>query len=215
MMLVSCVNAGEVVPPAIASLVQGGISMTKCQLYLVAALIAGALGVAGALGLGINAAAPAPTVGAERPTVAAYARAEDKPKDVLPQTKTETLEGRVFGPDGTPKDAARLLLIGNHEKPLGLGASGRDGRFSVTFPAARARTFPAYLVAQADDTGLDFIILEKWKSGEPVELHLVKDNVIRGRVVSTEGIPVPGVQVYPRKSASTSTTRWTPFWRPT
>jgi hypothetical protein len=98
-----------------------------------------------------------------------------------------------------PKAGVQLLLIGENGKPADLGVSGEDGRFSVTVAGTPARTTYTgpYLVARADADGLDFVSLAGWKAEKPVELRLVKDNVIRGRVVSTEGKPIGGVRVFP------------------
>src|SRR5207249_1752602 len=55
---------------------------------------------------------------------------------------------------------------------------------------------PAALIAAADGFGIDWIDLPQ--EGAPGELtfHLVKDVPIRGRLVSTEGKPLPSVAVH-------------------
>jgi RNA polymerase sigma factor (sigma-70 family) len=103
-----------------------------------------------------------------------------------------TLSGRVLGVDGKPLAGAKLLLLGQGDKPAGLGASGADGRFTVALPHNRVGL---YLLAQAPGAGVDFLGLERYKPGDPVELRLVKDRPVRGRVVDTEGKPVAGVRV--------------------
>src|SRR5262249_40870109 len=123
----------------------------------------------------------------------------DKPEDTPPlkDAKTVTVQGRVLGLDGKPKASAELWLVGEDEKPTNLGTTGMDGRFSVTIPGKRTGSaWSRYLVARAEAAGMDFLVLGGWKTGQPVELRLVKDNGIRGQVVNTEGKPIPGVHVF-------------------
>lgn len=211
--LVLSAAAGGVVPPAIAALIQGGTAMAKVKLMVALVLITGALATVGAVGFGAKAAAPVPSASAKAPADDKQPqqskpaprgptppnRVADKPKETSPveDAKTVTVEGRVLGPDGKPKASAQLWLVGEDEKPTDLGTTGVDGRFSVTIPGKRTgKGWPRYLVARAKAAGMDFLFLGEWKTGEPVELRLVKDNVIRGQVVNTEGKPVPGVRVF-------------------
>jgi RNA polymerase sigma factor (sigma-70 family) len=199
--------AGGEVPPAIAALIQGGTAVTKVKLMVALALVAGALATVGAAGFGARAAAPAPSAEAEVPAdekqpPTPQNRVAGKAKDTPPAegAKSVTVQGRVLGPDGKPKATARLWLVGEGAQPTNLGTTGADGRFSVTIPGKRTgNAWSRYLVARAEAAGLDFLVLGGWKAGEPVELRLVKDNVIRGQVVNTEGKPVPGVHVFPEE----------------
>ncbi len=122
-------------------------------------------------------------------------KADDKPKAISPQreaAKGMEIQGRVLDPEGKPKAGAKLLLLGEEGKIGQLGVSAADGRFTVAVPKSK-RHYD--LVAQVDGAGIDFIDLEPSKPGKPVELRLVKDNAIRGRVVTTEGKPVGSVRV--------------------
>ncbi len=123
------------------------------------------------------------------------AKADDKPKAVPPKretAKTVQIQGRVLDPDGKPKAGAKLLLLGADKKIVELGVTTADGRFSVLVPK---KTRDYYVIAQAEGTGIDVLERGDMKSGESVELRLVKDQPIRGRVVNTEGKPVAGIRV--------------------
>jgi RNA polymerase sigma factor (sigma-70 family) len=114
-----------------------------------------------------------------------------------PETgKTVEIRGRVLGPDGKPKAGAKLLVLGEDEKITQLGVSAADGRFTVSVPKEpRSNYSLRYLIARTEGTGIDFLKLDALASEKPVELRLVRDNVVRGRVVNTEGKPVAGVRV--------------------
>jgi len=123
------------------------------------------------------------------------AKADDKPKAAPTKSKavkTIEIQGRVFGPDGQPKAGTKLLLQTDDGKFKQLGVSAEDGRFTVAVPKMKRHP---QLIAQSDGAGIDFIDLDLRKPAKPVELRLVKDNVIRGRVVNTEGKPIRGVRV--------------------
>jgi uncharacterized GH25 family protein len=97
-----------------------------------------------------------------------------------------------------------------------LAISAADGRFTVAVPkTVEGRGLSPMLLAHSSDTGLDFVRLTGLDTAKPVELRLVKDHVIRGRVLNTEGQPVRGVcvsvasiDVYPRNSLETFLIRW-------
>src|SRR5262249_20068583 len=99
-----------------------------------------------------------------------------------PEQKVGTVSGRVLTPDGKPAVGAELLLLGgeNKGKPEKLGAAGPDGRFSVTAPWGKRWVV---LLARSAGVGIDFIDLGKGGAPDKVELRLVKDNPIRGRVL--------------------------------
>jgi RNA polymerase sigma factor (sigma-70 family) len=155
-----------------------------------------------------------PVLSLAQPAESPAANASDKPKTAPPKreaTKTVQVEGRVFGPDGKPKVGAKLLLLGE-DKITELGVSAADGRFTVTVPKeAKDR----YLIAQADETGIDFLNIFQSDLKKPVEFRLVKDHVVRGRIVNTEGKPAAGVRVavdnlgvYPNNSLDSFLAIW-------
>jgi RNA polymerase sigma factor (sigma-70 family) len=191
--------------PAIAALAEAGLSILSVSKAKAATLILLAASLLGGAGLWacLEGAAPRAAALAESPA----AKASDKPKTTPPKreaAKMVEIQGRVLGPDGKPKAGAKLLLLGpidpaeqqellvDHGITKRLGASAADGRFTVAIPKERRQQI---LVAQADGLGIDFLNLDARKLGKTVELRLVKDHVIRGRVVNTEGKPVAGVRV--------------------
>jgi hypothetical protein len=96
----------------------------------------------------------------------------------------------VLNPDGKPQAGAELVLVGQEKTAKTVGRTGADGRFEVAAPRRRG----VILAARAAGAGIDFIDLGRAPPGA-VELRLVKDHAIRGRVISTEGKPVAGVTV--------------------
>jgi RNA polymerase sigma factor (sigma-70 family) len=112
-------------------------------------------------------------------------------KAAADRAKGIVLKGTVFGADGKPFPGAKLLLVGKGDGPVELGVTAADGRFTVVVPRDRR---PLHLVARAEGFGCDFVFVTD--AGSEINLRLVKDNAIRGRVVDTQGRPVPGVSVY-------------------
>jgi RNA polymerase sigma factor (sigma-70 family) len=197
------------VSPAVAALAESASSILtigKAKLAAVLLLVAGVLTGVGAWACrGLVAGAVATS--AETPV----AKADDKPTTAPPPRETAQsveIQGRVLGPDGQPKAGAKLLLLGMEGKTTALGVSAADGQFRIAVPKApKYRKLFRSLVAQADGTGLDFFALDELKPTQPVELRLVKDHAIRGRLVSTEGKPIAGarvtaedIEVYPNNS---------------
>jgi RNA polymerase sigma factor (sigma-70 family) len=181
---------GELVSERVAQLLLGGLRVMatgKLKIATALVLMIGALGVAAAAGAA-RLAAPTAAAGAE----------ENKPRAGSPAAAGATeqsevsLSGRVLGVDGKPLSGAKLLLLGKGNKPVELGASVADGQFTVRLP--RDST-DLYLLAQAPGAGIDFLSLERHKAKGPIELRLVKDREVRGRVVDTQGKPVAGVRV--------------------
>jgi RNA polymerase sigma factor (sigma-70 family) len=185
--------------PAVAALAEKGLRIGKYKLtaalLLAVSLLSGA-GLWACRGLDAHAVAP--------PAEGAASAANDKPRTVAPTpeaAKTVEIEGRVLDPEGKPKAGAKLLWFDEDDKVSPLGVSGADGRFTVAVPVAtkkRSRlsdSHPAFLIAQSDGDGMDFLYSGRVKPGKAVELRLVKDHVIRGRVVNTEGKPVAGARV--------------------
>jgi RNA polymerase sigma factor (sigma-70 family) len=178
-----------VVSASVAELVQGAapaMMVSKAKVatgVLLAASMLASASVWTYHGLAVNALTPA-----EPPA----AKADDKPQTEPAKRetmKTVEIHGRILDPDGKPKAGAKLLLLG---KPQQLGTTAADGRFTIAIPKEAK---DGNLIAQADGFGIDFIDLGKWKPGQVVELRLVKDHLIRGWVVNTEGKPVAGVCV--------------------
>jgi RNA polymerase sigma factor (sigma-70 family) len=182
-----------------AALLEGGypaMASAKVRIATAVVLVAGVLGLgAGALALHGLAAAP-PVAAAEPPAPAAgegkAPAAAPRERDGKGEQHERTVRGRVLGVDGKPLPGARLLLLGEGDQLHDLGTSAADGRFTVDVPKdPRGR----YLIARADGTGIDFLPLWQLDPARSVELRVVKDAAIRGRVIDTEGKPVHGVRV--------------------
>jgi RNA polymerase sigma factor (sigma-70 family) len=103
------------------------------------------------------------------------------------------LSGRILDAQGKPLAGAQLVLVGYDARPVELGSSAADGRFTIKVP--RAATRGQFLAARVPGAGVDFIGIGGLDPARTVELRLVQDQVIRGRVVDTQGKPVAGVRV--------------------
>jgi RNA polymerase sigma factor (sigma-70 family) len=185
-----------VVSASVAELVQGAMMVSKGKIATIVFLAMSLLGGAGVWAYRdstANAVMPS-----AQPAEPPAAKADEKPKAVAPKTeatKTVEIQGRVLDPDGKPKAGAKLVLFGWDEKTTELGVAAADGRFTVAVPKEARDRYFRYLAAQAEDSGLDFLSLDDAVLTKPVELHLVKDQVIRGRILNTEGQPVRGARV--------------------
>jgi RNA polymerase sigma factor (sigma-70 family) len=115
-----------------------------------------------------------------------------------------TLSGRVLDPDGKPAAGAKVWLLvqfgispRNGVGPKVVGTTDAEGRFAVDDDGrgrSRNWTGSARLVATADGFGLAWADAAK-AADKPVELRLVKDEPIRGRILTLEGKPVAGARV--------------------
>ncbi len=123
----------------------------------------------------------------EPPTAKADVKSKTGPSKYA-VAKTLEIQGRVLDPEGKPKAGAKLLLL-EKDGIAEIGVTTADGRFTVSVPKN------GYLIARSNDAGMEFIGLSLVQPGKPVELCLVKDHAIRGRIVNTEGKPVPGVRI--------------------
>jgi RNA polymerase sigma factor (sigma-70 family) len=201
------------VSPAVVALAENGLGISKVKLATAIVLAASVLTGAGAWACrGLTAHAVAlpvetPEAKSASPRVAPAEREARKRKAV-------EIHGRVLGPYGQPKAGAKLLLLGADQKITELGVTAADGRFAVAVPKTTAGQYLP-LIAQADGAGIDFLDLGRLKSGKPIELRLVKDHAIRGRVVNTEGKPVADVRVairsvnvYPNNSLDSFLAAW-------
>jgi RNA polymerase sigma factor (sigma-70 family) len=200
------------IPAPVRALMRGvamnGIARTKLfglvMLGTVAAL---------AIGLGVGRPLAAGQAAAETPPLqaaAASAASAAVPNPSGDVDKDEVLRGRVLGPDGKPVGGAGLFLFRDDAKPVNLGKCGADGRFAVPLPVRQGS-----LVARADGFGLDFLYVKDVGAGAEAVLHLVKDRAIHGRVMDTQGKPVPGAQasvahigIYPDNSLESFLIGW-------
>ncbi len=212
--------AGEglagIVSVSVAELVKGATTammLSKAKMAAMVLLVVSLLTGAGAWAyqdLVMNALVPSASP-AEPPAD----KADHKPKATPPQlavAKTVQIQGRVFDPDGKPKAGAKLLLLREDGNVKPLGVSAADGRFTV---AVAKELKDRWLIAQMGGAGINFLAVDHGKSAKAVELRLVKDQPIRGRVVNTEGKPLRGVRVavqditvYPNNSLDSFLIAW-------
>ncbi len=196
--------AGEgmtgIVSASVAELVQTGnavVSSAKAKAAMALLLATTLFCGAGVWWITMPQAALSPRDPAQTPATAP--RGKQKPADSL------TLRGRVLGPDNKPVAGAKLYLPRwSKERPrdpsdaavIQRGLTDKDGRFSVQLPRQEVppdRTVP--LLAAADGFGLAWIDLPRKDAPGELTLRLVKDVVIRGRLLTTEGKPVAGATV--------------------
>jgi hypothetical protein len=114
----------------------------------------------------------------------------------------------VLSPDGKPLAGANLLLLGKDGALVDRGTTAADGRFTLKVPPSHTG---AYLVARADGVGLDFVDLAGIDAKTPIELHTVTEQVIRGRLIDTEGKPVAAASVQMHRLGTSPTNSLDPI----
>jgi RNA polymerase sigma factor (sigma-70 family) len=165
--------------------------------------LAGLVALVGAIALGMSLTAHRTTADSQPSQLPMPARTGTSgheparnPDGRADRGKEETLKGTVFGVDGKPLAGAKLHLLGKSGGHTEICVTAADGRFTAQIRRDRRSL---RLVATAEGFGCDFLNLERMKQGSAVELHLVKDHAVRGRVVDTQGRPVAGVSVHVRE----------------
>ena len=181
---IRALTAGKV-PPAVAALARG--VAVKGLTYRIVLSLAAAVAVT-ALGIGLSLESTA----GQPPAKPATAGAKQDAKPAPAAAKTVTVSGHVLDPSGKPQSGAKLVLLGWRDETTDLGTTGSDGRFKVEVPADRRAL---RLVARAEGGGIDFIHLGQADADKEIELHMVKDNAVRGRIVDSQGKPVAGANV--------------------
>ena len=175
---------------AVATLLKGVAMQVALKRSMIAALIL--LGV-GALSFGARFLVPTGATPPDDRAMPARSDARQAGAERPAPAPMMDVSGQVLDPQGRPLGGARLTLVGGSQKPEDLGTSGPDGRFTVKVP--RESEPRRFLAASAPGAGLDFAAIAGLNRARAVELRLVNDNVIRGKIVDTQGKPVAGVQV--------------------
>ncbi len=175
---------------AVAALAKG-VSMNALMNRAMSIVLA--LVTVGLFGIGM-AAVRLPAEGFSKRGALSARQAAVLPKENRPDEANNemSVSGRVLGPDGKPVAGAELLLVGGKKSVEKLGVSDKQGSFTVSVPKAERWVV---LLARAAVAGVDLIDVVKLNKGEKLELRLVKDHVIRGRLIDTEGKPVRGATI--------------------
>ncbi len=206
-------------PAPVAALAEGvAANVLVCKSVVAVLLLIGSA----ALGLGwISAGLPAerapyrPAVSADRPGAKQPPGGEMPAPGAKPAEKSaavgrpaaRTITGRVLGPDGKAVGGVKLFVPAVKSAPLltpdditvrQVGTTDADGRFRAAVEPLHKSAPRAYLIAYLPGFGVDW--LQFGGPGDPElvgeqTLRLPKDLPISGRVVNTEGRPVPGVSV--------------------
>jgi RNA polymerase sigma factor (sigma-70 family) len=115
--------------------------------------------------------------------------------------------GRVLDPDGKPVAGAKLFVpaykslhpVSYDDVDVRTAATtGADGRFTAAAVPLWANDAKAYVIAYAPGFGVGWAEIDDVKDPKPIgelTLRLVRDVPVTGRVINTEGRPVPGVSV--------------------
>lgn len=114
-----------------------------------------------------------------------------------------TISGRVLDPAGQPLAGAELYWsapgsASQHELVLERkGATEDDGRIHISLPddAFSRERRDLSLIAWKLGYAPAWIAVEKGKSQEDVTWRLVEDLPVRGRILTTEGLPVVGARI--------------------
>ncbi len=128
-----------------------------------------------------------------------------------PAGEVFTYAGRVLGPDGTPRAGAKILLCGLTPGVIEFRAratSGPDGTFRFTVrrdefgnkgvvpPSRSPPERFVHIGALAEGCGAACVWAGTAEEREKLKIWLPAEEVVKGRVIDTEGKPVAGVNVW-------------------
>jgi RNA polymerase sigma factor (sigma-70 family) len=187
----------------VLALVEGvnqAMFLSQCKTVIV--LLLGTALVGAALGLAVLQRA-----GAGQPATKVPGKAGAQPADATAKAKAGEVvkvRGRVFGLDGKPLAGARLYLSdpGGAQTPTYpvRSTSGADGRFAFTFAKRRPAKAdfnnplpPATVLAVARGHGCAWGTIPQAEKG--LDLRLVKDVAVSGRIVDADGQPVANARL--------------------
>ncbi len=191
--------------PSVRTLARGALPAT----FAVPRAVASALLLTALLALGTSWFATT-GVAREEPAVAdkaAAPAAAEKSGPPANPPETRTVSGRVLDPDGKPVAGAKLFVpvfrsampVSPDEVDLRTAATtGADGRFNAAVAQIAPNIPRAYVIAYAPGFGVNWVEFADTgavKAAGELTLRLTRDVPITGRVINTEGRPVPGVSV--------------------
>jgi len=112
--------------------------------------------------------------------------------------RTYTAEGVILGPDGEVIERAQvaLYLIGRTTRLHKELTTGPDGKYA--FSVSADLSDDAYGLITVQKTGWAWNC-QRWLmlSDFPIDIHLVKPEVLAGAVVDAQGRPIAGAEVWP------------------
>jgi RNA polymerase sigma factor (sigma-70 family) len=146
--------------------------------------------------------------------VAATGAAREEPADAdkasapaSQKPETRKVSGLVLDPDGKPVAGAKLFapvdvadrgVYPNNRDVRAAATTGADGRFTAAVELPRTTYVKPLLIAYAPGFGLNWVDFRGEKAVTRIgdlTIRLARDVPITGRVINTEGRPVPGVSV--------------------
>ena len=176
------------------------LKTSAALVLIVSVLTAGALGGAA---WGQKVIRPGGDESFSPPAVAPEVPGQDKEAGLaIKDGKAIRLHGQVLGPDNKPFAGAKLYL-GGFARQKGAGdpvcaTTGTDGRFEFScamfeLGETDSDTSRAQLIAVAEGYGFGWVKLGA--GSEDVTLRLIKDAAVSGRILDTDGKPVPGAML--------------------
>jgi RNA polymerase sigma factor (sigma-70 family) len=189
------------VPPHVAALMTGALNAGRLKLAALAVLLATLIGA----GLVVCAA---PVLAPSGPQGGSTAAPPAEAKATL-EGERMTVTGRVLAPDGKPVAGAAVALVGQLRRPLRPGETAADlvqmlaegkaeaaGRYRLRAPRpSSARYRDVVAVAAAPGHALAFAKLSPDAERAAADLRLLPEQVLRGRLVDLQGVPVAGAVV--------------------
>src|SRR5579883_153449 len=196
---------GGIVSASVVELVQGATAMIGGKTKIAAVLVLTASMLAGA-GMWVS-AKPQAMSGEQQnlspPVIAQTGGLSPRPSPEA--AKGQEIYGRVLDPEGKPvKDAHLHWPLYHKDLPnpedrfemTELGRSDEEGRFRITLPSGEELGDSLRnLAVTAAGYGFNWVEVPKAKTSGEWMVQLRKDLTIRGRIVSLEGRPLPGVKV--------------------
>jgi RNA polymerase sigma factor (sigma-70 family) len=128
--------------------------------------------------------------------------APERRTDTKNESPSQEIKGRVVGPDEKAVAGAKVYAVKmvkpNTTERIEIATSGADGTFRAARPI-QEDGFAAFLLVHKDGFGVAWHEFGARDSTNSVELRLVADQAITGRVIDTEGKPVAGAKVFAQR----------------
>jgi len=206
-------SAAALVPTSLVRATSSAVLRPSARVATLAATVLGAGTIKIAMGLTLVAAlligaglraGPTPKVSPSKEMPAKDAAKKVAPKADDDTPETLDVKGRVLDPNGKPVKGAKLWLVleptavrRTAPGPSVVATTDADGAFAFTEKGdGRRRHWAngAQLVTTADGFGAAWAAAKMAKD-KPLELKLVQDEPINGRILTLEGKPIAGVRI--------------------